>query len=272
MYVDVESKQVGVIIGPKGVTLHKLQDATNTKISVPPNSSEMYGPVKVCVEGPPDQVKRCAEAIKDLCTKGMSRITHGDYKEGTVQVHPDYVPLIIGYKGRGLKGGETIRALQERCGVNIVMPTGPNPFKKPLYVKLLGSPAGVDKCKAAIKELMRYYHTDVAHPGIKHLELDINDAEHSIIIGKRGQTIRGIEGNTGAKINIPRPTSINSKVVITGTPSQIDAAKKQVDNALRKYHERDQLDPYEHYDDNDYDDDDDAMPDDDYDYSQHVRS
>lgn len=269
--VTVEKNQIGVLIGVNGVTIKKLQDVTGAKINLPPNSAESYGPVKITVEGPVDGVRECAEAIKDLTTKGMCKITHGNFVEGTCQVHPDYIPLIIGMKGKGLKGGETIRGLQDNTGTNIVMPVSTPGAKKMLYVKILGSKTGVDRCKSAIKELMKYYHTDVVHKGITHLELDIPEGQHHVIIGKRGNTIRGIEGNTGAKINIPRPSSINPNVVITGTPSAIANAKKQIDNALIKSQQRDD-DGYG-YDANydDYDDDDGFPGDDDYDYSQHTR-
>eukprot|EP00039_Didymoeca_costata_P024728 m.11266 g.11266 ORF g.11266 m.11266 type:complete len:301 (-) comp4409_c0_seq1:47-949(-) len=268
MEIPVEKKDIAIIIGTKGATMNKLQDETGTKIQIPPNSDDHYGPIKVKIEGSPDGVKRCAENIRDLCTKRMCQITHGNFVEGTVQVHPDFLPIIIGSKGKNLKGGETIRALQANTETSVVIPPNSSHSKKMQYVKILGSRSGVDRCKAAIKELMRYYHTDIAHPGIQHLEMDIPFGQHHVVVGRRGQTIRGIEGNTGCKINIPRDSSINPNVVIVGTPSGIAAAKRQIENALRKSQEKDE-DGYGY--DHMYEEDEEEYNNDDYDYSVHIR-
>ena len=57
-----------------------------------------------------------------------------------------------------------------------VIPSAPNPHKKPVYLKIIGAKPMVAKVKQAIKTLMRTYHVDWVHPGITHVELDIPTA------------------------------------------------------------------------------------------------
>ena len=55
-----------------------------------------------------------------------------------------------------------------------------------------------------------------------------------IIIGSKGATMKSIKGNSKADINIPRESSINPNVVLTGTMGAIASAKMQIENAIAK--------------------------------------
>jgi hypothetical protein len=55
--VSVDSKKLGIIIGPKGATLQALQAATGAEISTP-KDRDATGPVDVLVVGPADGVKK----------------------------------------------------------------------------------------------------------------------------------------------------------------------------------------------------------------------
>ena len=187
----------------------------------------------------------------------MSAITHGAIAQATVQVHQDYFPLLIGSKGA------TIKALQDKMEANITMPENEVMKSKQMqYVKLHAkSQAVCDKLKAEIKHLMKYYHSPVAQPGVVHLELDIPREQYHIIIGTKGQTMKSIKSNTRAEIHIPRETSLNPNVVVTGSASACAAAKKQISDAIARHASRQEEFANqrfeEAYGDDDYDDYDD---------------
>lgn len=183
----------------------------------------------------------------------MSSITHGSVAQATVQVHQDFFPLIIGSKGA------TIKALQDKMGANISMPENEVMKSKQMqYIKIHAqSQAACDKLKAEIKYLMRYYHSPVAQPGVVHVEIDIPREKFHIIIGTKGQTMKSIKSNTGAEVHIPRDTSLNSNVVLTGTPSACAAAKKQLGDAISRHAARQEEFAnarFDEYHDDDYDD------------------
>lgn len=155
--VAIEARTVGALIGPKGSTLYAVQDATGAKIDIPRHDPE--GPkrdsVNVKITGPPDGVAAARRAIQELSKYGMCSITHSNFVENFVLVHPDLFHLIIG------ESGKTIRALQDATSTKIIMPSDPNPFKKAQHIKLVGQKANCDRVKAQIKNLTRFYHCEV---------------------------------------------------------------------------------------------------------------
>ena len=86
--VTVEAKKIGVIIGPKGETLHAIQKAAEVEITTPKSDRDTTGPVIVTVAGPAEGVKKAIKAIKELVEKGYSKLIAGDdFNEGSITVH-----------------------------------------------------------------------------------------------------------------------------------------------------------------------------------------
>jgi rRNA processing protein Krr1/Pno1 len=253
--VEIESKKLGILIGPGGVTLHTLQDATNTRINTPNKGDDTGRTSIVTVEGPADGVATCARAIKDLCSKGYSNVTHPQFSEGSVQMWPLYYPILIGKEGSG------VRALQDAFGVKVVMPEKRLQVdNKPQYVKLIGSKAGIDQAKVEIKAMMKCYYFPTVSPGLTHIELDLPDSKLRDLIGHRGSTIKSIQGDTRCKIHTPQPNAVVQKVVVVGTPADVARAKVQIDRALVRASENREARNNERFDDyaEDYEDEDDA--------------
>eukprot|EP00041_Stephanoeca_diplocostata_P037474 m.1420097 g.1420097 ORF g.1420097 m.1420097 type:complete len:436 (-) comp25045_c1_seq2:33-1340(-) len=98
--VKIPTDKIGVIIGPGGATLHKLQDATGTRINIPQSdAAKNYEREKtVTIEGLQEGTFACSKAIKDLAAKGFSTITHGEFSEASVQVFADYMSVNSGSK------------------------------------------------------------------------------------------------------------------------------------------------------------------------------
>ena len=84
-----------MIIGPKGATLHSIQDATGSRIQLPERKEgegRSSGNLKATVTGPDmDSCKAAERCIKDLCSKGYSTLLAGDdFEEAAIMVHPRY--------------------------------------------------------------------------------------------------------------------------------------------------------------------------------------
>lgn len=87
--IPVDAKKIGVIIGPKGVTLHGIQDATGVEINTPKGDRDSSVPVIITISGTAEGVATATRAINDLCTKGYSKLLAGeDFRESSMDVHP----------------------------------------------------------------------------------------------------------------------------------------------------------------------------------------
>lgn len=87
--ITVESRKLGLLIGPKGVTKIGLQTATSTEIVMPKVEKDFNGPVEIVVTGPADGVARAVHAMNELCSKGYCNLlADADFHEGYVAVHP----------------------------------------------------------------------------------------------------------------------------------------------------------------------------------------
>ena len=60
---------------------------------------------------------------------------------------------------------------------------------------VVGDREKVKKAKELIKELIRYHHTTITHPGVAHLEMTIDPALHKHVIGAKGSEIKHIQQN-----------------------------------------------------------------------------
>lgn len=85
----VESRKLGLLIGPKGVTKIGMQTATGTEITMPKVEKDHTGPVTITVTGPAEGVDRAVHALNELCTKGYCNLLASpDFHESYVEVKP----------------------------------------------------------------------------------------------------------------------------------------------------------------------------------------
>jgi hypothetical protein len=98
-----------------------------------------------------------------------------------------------------------IKAIQENFQVKVLIPPTPAPApgsrSSPVNVKIgvSGQKENVIKTKALIKELLMYHHTQVTHPGLEHVEVEIDPHFYNYIIGAKGAEIRHIQNNFKVK-------------------------------------------------------------------------
>ena len=87
--ISIDSKKIGIIIGPKGVTLHGIQNICGVEINTPKGDRDTVAPMIVSISGPAEGVRKATQAIHELCTKGYSKmLAPEDFKEGSIEVHP----------------------------------------------------------------------------------------------------------------------------------------------------------------------------------------
>ena len=222
--VQVESRKIGVIIGPKGSNLHKIQDGTGCTIQVPrlvQGSTSTY--VSVTIEGPANQLARAKQAVNDMTQKGHCEFTiSADFAEDSVMVHPMYFPDLIG------KNGKVIRAIQDMVGARVNIPKTPANGTGRVRVGISGPKSSVQQAKDVVYSIMQFYHHEITHPGMIHAELNVPDWQRGIVVGPKGSTIHHIQGNWKVNVVLPNQNSLNGNTLVVGLPNDVEGAKKYI--------------------------------------------
>uniref|UniRef100_S4R9C3 K Homology domain-containing protein n=1 Tax=Petromyzon marinus TaxID=7757 RepID=S4R9C3_PETMA len=138
----VPDRMVGLIIGRGGENISKLQNESGCKIQISPDSGGK--PERPCsLTGTPEAIrdaKRLIEQIIERARDGPG--SQGDHNNnggggggGELMIPAGKVGLVIG------KGGETIKHLQERAGVRMIMiQDGPMPTGVDKPLRIMGEP------------------------------------------------------------------------------------------------------------------------------------
>lgn len=224
--VKVDSKKVGLIIGPKGATKIAIQEQAGQGVDIQfPKDKESSGPTIVTVSGPPSGVAKAVKAINELCSRGWTSLLSGDdFREGTVGVTTGSIPLVIGPNGSHLK------AMQEALSVKITVPDNISSDKESVKVILAGNKENVQQAKALIKELIKFYHTPITHPGLTHVVLeDVSPDSYRKIIGTKGSEIKHINGNFGVTVHVPREKSEIQHVIVVGKEENVRKAQAYIE-------------------------------------------
>ncbi len=232
--MTVDSKKLGLLIGPKGVTKIGIQQATGATIEMPKVEKDAPpSSVVVNVTGTEASVNRAIHALNELCVKGYSVLLAGDdFQEGYVAIHPRFLPDVIG------KQGVVIRALQQYTGVKITTPANTSKTDgtaaTKIKINLAGPREKVTEARNLIKEITKYYHTAVTHPGVVHTELDVPANYYNYIIGAKGSEIKHIQANFKVNVYIPNAESNYTGVLIVGEPANVASAEKHVQKLIEK--------------------------------------
>jgi len=229
----VDARKIGILIGPKGSTLHAIQDATNVQINVPRGGEGATS--SVTIEGSAEGIANARAAIKDLFEKGYCSYTTGDdFAEDFVMVHPSYFPDLIG------KNGRIIKAIQDSVGARLNIPkidSGAASASR-ARVAITGPKQGVQVAKDIVYSIMQFYHHEITHPGMIHETVDIPDYNRSLIIGTKGSVIHHIQNNWGVNVVMPSDYSLNQNCLVVGAPGAVKGAKKYILKLLHEAEEQ----------------------------------
>uniref|UniRef100_A0A8C5V3V7 Far upstream element binding protein 3 n=1 Tax=Microcebus murinus TaxID=30608 RepID=A0A8C5V3V7_MICMU len=245
----VPDKMVGFIIGRGGEQISRIQAESGCKIQIASESSGI--PERPCVlTGTPEsieQAKRLLGQIVDRCRNGPG--FHNDIDgNSTIQeilIPASKVGLVIG------KGGETIKQLQERTGVKMVMiQDGPLPTGADKPLRITGDPFKVQQAREMVLEIIR--EKDQAdfrgvrgdfnsRMGGGSIEVSVPRFAVGIVIGRNGEMIKKIQNDAGVRIQFKPDDGISPEraAQVMGPPDRCQHAAHIINELILTAQERD---------------------------------
>ncbi|KAL3055528.1 hypothetical protein OYC64_018242 [Pagothenia borchgrevinki] len=203
----VPDGMVGFIIGRGGEQISRLQQESGYSGGMPDRS--------VTLTGGPESIQAAKRLLTEIVEKGRPApaFNHNDGPGTSVQeimIPATKAGLVIG------KGGETIKGLQERAGVKMVMiQDGPQNTGADKPLRISGEPFKVQQAKEMVMELIRdqgfreqrgEYGSRVGggHGGGGNggdsLDVPVPRFAVGIVIGRNGEMIKKIQNDTGVRI------------------------------------------------------------------------
>uniref|UniRef100_A0A8D2N957 Far upstream element binding protein 3 n=1 Tax=Zonotrichia albicollis TaxID=44394 RepID=A0A8D2N957_ZONAL len=245
----VPDKMVGFIIGRGGEQISRIQIESGCKIQIAPDSGGM--PERPCVlTGTPEsieQAKRLLGQIVDRCRNGPG--FHNDVDgNSTIQeilIPASKVGLVIG------KGGETIKQLQERTGVKMIMiQDGPLPTGADKPLRITGDAFKVQQAREMVLEIIREkdqadfrgVRSDFsARMGGGSIEVSVPRYAVGIVIGRNGEMIKKIQNDAGVRIQFKPDDGISAERVaqVMGLPDRCQHAAHIISELILTAQERD---------------------------------
>nr|XP_022288251.1 far upstream element-binding protein 3-like isoform X5 [Crassostrea virginica] len=159
-------------------------------------------------------------------TGGMGGDSGGGQTAVEVMVPGNKVGVVIG------KGGETIRQLQRRGGVKMVIIQGdniPSALEKPLRIS--GDPHQCQRAKEMVLELLAE----------GEMKIPVPRTAVGVVIGKNGETIKRIQQESGAKVQFKADDGHSPERVcaITGSQDKVQIAAQMIQHLLIEYNASD---------------------------------
>lgn len=220
----IPGPKCGLIIGKSGETIKGLQESIGVKmLLVQDNQQVSIGPKPLRITGFPDKVEQAKRVVEQLLNSedGVggnmnSMLRSGPRSIGEVIVPRSSVGIIIG------KGGETIKRLAQETGAKIQFKPDEDPNAQDRCAVIQGTPEQINRATQMISDLVTRSAQGGGATEVFYMHVPANKT--GLVIGKGGDTIKQICGETGAHVELSRepPPNANEKVfVIKGTPYQI---------------------------------------------------
>uniref|UniRef100_A0A3Q3IPS3 K Homology domain-containing protein n=1 Tax=Monopterus albus TaxID=43700 RepID=A0A3Q3IPS3_MONAL len=236
---SVPDSMVGLIIGRGGEQINKIQLESGCKVQIAPDSGGL-AERSVYLIGSHDSIQKAKRLLDDIVSRGRgtpppSYHESTDGQNGTV--HEMMIPagkagLVIG------KGGETIKQLQERAGVKMILiqdaSQGPN-VDKPL--RIIGDSYKVQQALEMVQEILR----ERDHGGYSERNdfhgMDIPVPRHSVgvVIGRNGEMIKKIQNDAGVRIQFKQDDGTGPDKIahISGPPDCCEHAAQIINDLLQ---------------------------------------
>eukprot|EP00466_Bigelowiella_natans_P011085 jgi/Bigna1/145755/aug1.103_g20463 len=254
---------LGLLIGPRGSTQKQMQQDSGAKILIrgrgssrDGNDEDPHEPLHVLVVADSeDSMQRGARMVEDIVLnpENARRLKQRQLQElgggrgdrddrdrrhnqprKEIKVPNGDVGLLIG------RGGETIRRLQHDFGCQIQIERKPRPGSPNRVVTLSGPEDAIEKLHEDIRGMMNNRRGGDRERGPQKERKVIMVPGHMIgmIIGKGGETIRGLRQRTGAYIQVTKndpgsTQSLDREVVLSGTERQIEHADQEIMEMIR---------------------------------------
>ncbi|XP_033999090.1 far upstream element-binding protein 2-like isoform X3 [Trematomus bernacchii] len=248
---SVPDSMVGLIIGRGGEQINKIQQESGCKVQIAPDSGGLPDR-SVSLTGSQDSIQDARRLLDEIVSRGRGT-PPSSYHESTNgqsgTVHEMMIPagkagLVIG------KGGETIKQLQERAGVKMILiqdvSQGPN-VDKPL--RIIGDPYKVQQAQEMVQDILR----ERDHGGFNERNdfsarmgggMDIPIPRHSVgvVIGRNGEMIKKIQNDAGVRIQFKQDDGTGPDKIahISGPPDCCDHASQIINDLLQSIRVRDE--------------------------------
>lgn len=203
------------------------------------------------LNGSRDSVNHAKELLQQLCAQngcGSTSIEtlscvmvppagiggYAPYQE--IMVPGSKVGLVIG------KGGETIKALQEKTGAKmVIIQEGPGQEAAEKPLRISGDPQKVEHAKQLVFDLI--VDKDNFNGGRNHnlgaggeqLEVFVPKTAVGVVIGKGGEMIKKIQTESGCKLQFVQGKNDapgDRRCIITGTKQQVEEAKLTIEELI----------------------------------------
>lgn len=193
-----------------------------------------------------EQAKRLLIQIVDRCRNGPG--FHGDGEGGTsvqeMLIPASKVGLVIG------RGGDTIKQLQERAGVKMMMiQDGPMPTGADKPLRISGDPYKVQAAKELVLEVIREKDGDFrsgrsdfgGRLGGTSLDVPVPRFAVGIVIGRNGEMIKKIQNDAGVRVQFKTDDGISPERVamVMGQPERCQHAVHLINELIQTAQERD---------------------------------
>nr|XP_057921221.1 far upstream element-binding protein 2 [Doryrhamphus excisus]XP_057921222.1 far upstream element-binding protein 2 [Doryrhamphus excisus] len=240
----VPDAMVGLIIGRGGEQINKIQQDSGCKVQIAHDSAGL-AERSVSLTGSPEAIQRAKALIDDIVSRGPDS---SNGQTGSMQemiIPAGKAGLIIG------KGGETIKQLQERAGVKMILiQDGSQPPNVDKPLRIIGDPFKVQQAKEMVNEILRErdhagfgdrneYGSRIGGGGI-----DIAVPRHAVgvVIGRSGEMIKKIQSDAGVKIQFKPDDGTGPEKIahISGPPDQCQHAASIITDLLQSIRARDE--------------------------------
>lgn len=276
--IEVPDNTVGLIIGRGGDQISNIQATSHCRVQMAPDSGGQS--VRQCtLHGTQESIDKAKEMIFQIIERasnrphggghmqgpddgkfaGMNMFNGGGMARGGQVTSEMLIPgpkcgLIIG------KGGETIKSLQEKASVKMVMiQEDQQQTGAPKPLRISGDPEKVEYAKQLVEELLNRNEQGGmmggGHPGMgggmygggqggyggpggrSMGEVIVPRGSVGLIIGKGGEMIKKLAADTGARIQFKNDEPVDAEqrtAVIHGTVDQIGRATQLITDLVNR--------------------------------------
>ncbi|TDH71949.1 uncharacterized protein CCR75_003140 [Bremia lactucae] len=255
--MKVPRELVGYIIGRGGETIRDLQLKSGAHIQivreedgVPPTADRF-----VNITGNQDALDSAQQLIQNLITERQQTHTTGGFRErddhdrmtrygGVNPDGTDSVEILVPNERVGLiigRGGCTIKAIQQRTGTSVTIPQTPDPVHPEMrLITIRGTVEAKEAARFEIQSMVSDDPSQRQSYGLSSgqtIYMQVPNDRVGVIIGKRGETIKGIQDRHAVRIQIPQVPDPGSNppvrtISIQGPPQNLAIAKEEVDSVI----------------------------------------
>ncbi|KAB8072235.1 hypothetical protein BDV29DRAFT_177780 [Aspergillus leporis] len=220
--VSVAQSQIPSLIGQRGREMDKLRADTGARIDVPgaDDVPDASGRVQIKIKGTKKEVEEAKKVLEQRSSVFDATVTK------TIDVDKKHHKSLIG------GGGANIRKIVAEAGG----PTDgsasrlvrfPRPESSDTSIKLEGNGQVVDKIIAAIEEFVKEREDQVT------VNVEVPSTQHRLLIGRGGETRRGIESKFNITLDIPKQGSGRSDIKLKGPSNAVTEAKEHILSMLK---------------------------------------